>query len=63
MLRASYLSMKKLALDILKNSRSFESEKQISKISDLLKYSKEIYTKKILKIFIEKRYKVYFWST
>ena len=40
MLRASYLSMKKLALDILKNSRSFESEKQISKISDLLKYSK-----------------------
>ncbi|MAJ86251.1 MAG: phosphoenolpyruvate mutase [Candidatus Pelagibacter sp.] len=40
MLRASYLSMKKLALDILKNSRSFESEKKISKISDLLKYSK-----------------------
>ena len=39
MLRASYLSMNKLALDILKNSRSFESEKQISKISDLLKYS------------------------
>ena len=36
---ASYLSMNKLALDILKNSRSFESEKQISKISDLLKYS------------------------
>ena len=39
MLRASYLSMNKLALDILKNSRSFESERQISKISDLLKYS------------------------
>ena len=31
MLRASYLSMNKLALDILKNSRSFESENKYLK--------------------------------
>tara|TARA_B100001057_G_scaffold77424_1_gene72298 strand:- start:3965 stop:5254 length:1290 start_codon:yes stop_codon:yes gene_type:complete len=40
MLRASYLSMNKVANNILKDSRSFESEKSIAKISDLLKYSK-----------------------
>ena len=40
MLRASYLSMNKVANNILRDSRSFESEKSIAKISDLLKYSK-----------------------
>jgi len=39
MLRASYLSMNKVAKTILKNSRSYESEKEISSISELLKYS------------------------
>jgi len=39
MLRASYLSMNKVAEKILRNKRSFESEKEISSIKDLLKHS------------------------
>jgi len=39
MLRASYLSMNRVIKTILKNSRSYESEKEISPISELLKYS------------------------
>ena len=39
MLRASYLSMHRVAEEILKNNRSFESEKEISPISELLKHS------------------------
>ena len=42
MLRASYLSMNRVAEKILKNKRSFESEKEISSINQLLKYSKWI---------------------
>ncbi|MAH97793.1 MAG: phosphoenolpyruvate mutase [Euryarchaeota archaeon] len=37
MLRASYPAMRKIALDILKNGRSYESEKSIMSIKDILK--------------------------
>ena len=37
MLRASYPAMKKTALSILKNGRSYESEKSIMSIKDILK--------------------------
>jgi phosphoenolpyruvate mutase len=36
MLRASYPAMRKIAIDILKNGRSFESEKNIMSISSIL---------------------------
>lgn len=38
-LRASYLSMNKIAEEILKNGRSYNSEKKIAKINQLLEYS------------------------
>ncbi|MDC3082503.1 phosphoenolpyruvate mutase [Candidatus Pelagibacter sp.] len=38
-LRASYLAMNNVLKSILKNERSYESEKNISPISELLKYS------------------------
>ena len=39
LLRASYFAMNKTLDSILKNGRSFESEKNIEKVSNLLKYS------------------------
>ena len=36
MLRASYPAMQKIALEILKNGRSFESEKSIMSIGNIL---------------------------
>ena len=36
MLRASYPAMRKVALDILKNGRAQESEKDIMSIKDIL---------------------------
>ena len=38
-LRASYLSMNKIAEEILENGRSYNSEKKIAKINQLLEYS------------------------
>jgi phosphoenolpyruvate phosphomutase len=39
LLRASYLSMNNILKSILKNKRSYEGEKYISSISEILKYS------------------------
>ena len=36
MLRASYPAMRKVALEILKNGRTYESEKSIMSISNIL---------------------------
>ena len=36
MLRASYMAMKKTALSILNNERSYEAEKNITSVKDIL---------------------------